>query len=70
MNLTAFLKTWMFGTDFSSGSSFNDFPVFDPGNAYSTFKFHYSSEEFDRLRDLMYYNVSSHIQVENGYLNL
>jgi len=50
-------------SDFTNGRSFNDFPVYDPGNRYSTFKFVYTEEEFDRLRDLMYYNVTSHIDV-------
>ncbi|XP_076809591.1 cytosolic phospholipase A2-like [Clavelina lepadiformis] len=40
---------------------FNDFPVFVDGSPYSTFNFQYSGLEFDRLRELMYYNVTSHI---------
>jgi len=54
---------------YSSGLSFNDFPVFGKGNKYDTTKFCYTTEEFDRLRDLMYYNVISHRQVKCDRMN-
>ncbi|CAK8684780.1 unnamed protein product [Clavelina lepadiformis] len=44
----------------SDGSKFNDFPVLSDGSAYSTFKFQYNKLDFDRLRELMYHNVTSH----------
>ncbi|CAK8682180.1 unnamed protein product [Clavelina lepadiformis] len=44
------------------GSKFNDFPVLNEGSAYSTFTFQYDKLDFDRLRELMYFNVTSHIE--------
>ncbi|CAK8685039.1 unnamed protein product [Clavelina lepadiformis] len=41
---------------------FNDFPVHDKGTNYGTLNFQYENYHFDQLRELMYYNVSSHIE--------
>ena len=41
---------------------FNNFEVFGEKSHYSTFRFHYENYHFDQLRELMYYNVSSHIE--------
>nr|XP_023660295.1 cytosolic phospholipase A2-like [Paramormyrops kingsleyae] len=41
-----------------------DFDIFDdPENTYSTFNFHYSTEAFARLHDLMEFNTLNNIQV-------
>ncbi|CAK8695640.1 unnamed protein product [Clavelina lepadiformis] len=45
----------------SEGKKFNDFPVHSEGSNYSTFNLNYNRYNFDQLRELMYYNVSSHV---------
>lgn len=42
------------------GEVFNDFPVF--GATYTTFRSGYTPLEFDRLRELMKFNVKSNVQ--------
>ena len=43
--------------------AFNDFSVFGENSEYGTFRFKYDDYRFDQLRELMYHNVSSHIEV-------
>ena len=53
--------------DFSGDEEkpFNDFTVYGKDTNYSTFAFQYSHYHFDQLRELMYYNVTQHIDVSN-----
>ncbi|XP_078481999.1 cytosolic phospholipase A2-like [Ciona intestinalis] len=44
------------------GTKFNDFSVFGDNSKYSTFTMKYSNYDFDRLRELMYFNVMSNVE--------
>uniref|UniRef100_H2Y9S3 PLA2c domain-containing protein n=1 Tax=Ciona savignyi TaxID=51511 RepID=H2Y9S3_CIOSA len=43
------------------GETFNDFNVFTKETAYSTFDFDYTALEFDRLNEMMYHTITSHL---------
>ena len=47
----------------SQHQPFNKFHVFGKDSEYSTFQFGYDSYKFDQLRELMYHNVTIHIEV-------
>jgi len=49
------------------GRAFNDFKVFDEGNKFSSTFFQYHEYHFDQLKELMYYNVISHIEVSRAF---
>ena len=44
---------------------FNDFTVFGKDTTYDTFSFQYEKYHFDQLKELMYHNVSTHIEVKD-----
>ena len=42
---------------------FNEFEMYDEGTNFGTFHLEYHKYNFDQLKELMYFNVTSHIEV-------
>uniref|UniRef100_H2Z901 PLA2c domain-containing protein n=1 Tax=Ciona savignyi TaxID=51511 RepID=H2Z901_CIOSA len=48
--------------------AFTDFSVFGSGTSYGTLNFSYTDYQFDQLRELMHFNVTSNIEVVKTHL--
>nr|CAB3264923.1 cytosolic phospholipase A2-like [Phallusia mammillata] len=61
-NLKNYKPKRPFDASKNDGRPFNDFPVFSKDGNYSTYKFNNTGLQFDQLHQLMYHNVTSHIE--------